>query len=165
MIKIDQIAFGCQTKGIWDQIAKAASAVDQVAFEGNLVADGFIKPIVEIGYLAFNYELGIEVEHLFYPYPRNTFHRYLLHPDDYSERPFFLSHMGAHVDDIDAVLKEMSVVRPPQVVMDVETRRHTNPKIQDRSYRYVIIDQRSEIGFFLKLIQRIKVERVQHIYT
>lgn len=155
-MKIDQIAFGCRNEQAFDSVARTAEAVDEVTFRGfikqwtNAKAQTFESCV---GHLAFNYDMGIEIEHLWYPNQHDTFHNLIVTP--YGGQSFFLSHLGSHVENIDAELaKNVNNIRD-NVVMDVTTIKHTNPKIQDRSYRYVIIDQRRTQGYFLKLIQRL----------
>jgi hypothetical protein len=154
-MKIEQIAFGTLDKDAWDTMASVAPVVDEVTFSGWLRIAGMMYPIDhEVGYLAFDYTLEIEREYLYYPNPSKTFHGLI--PHTISKDGFFLSHIATHVESIDKFLAENAHLIP-SVVMDVITTDHKNEKLKElgRKYRYVIIDQRTYHGYFLKLIQRI----------
>jgi len=145
---IDQIAFGCRTKEQFDIMANTASAVDEVTFSGYFYGLGGDTQFTnKVGHLAFDYLEGIEREYLYYPKMMDTFHDLIPHKQN-----LFLSHLGSHVESIDLVLGELGV---KDVVMDVTTTKHTNPKVGDRRYRYVILDWRRAHGYFYKLIQRL----------
>lgn len=153
-MKIDQIAFGCANKSIWESFANRAEVVDEVTFSG-VFRDGAQFKIIDQhkGFLAFDYEGGIEREYLFYPNRSMTFHGLI---NDYSET--FLSHLASHCDSIDLFLSQHGRC---DVVMDVTTNEHTNEKLRElgRKYRYVILDWRQTHGYFYKLIQRIEASR------
>ena len=152
-MKIDQIAFGCDSKNEWDKHAKNAEVVDTVFFSGRSKPPGksYFNPIENrVGYLAFNYIDGMEMEYLYYPITAGTFHEGIG-----ISSWIFLSHLGSHINNIDSYLEENG---DKQVVMDVTTFRHSNPKLIElgRTYRYVILDWRMTHGYFYKLIQRIE---------
>ena len=142
-MKIDQIAFGCNSAEVFAKMAAKASVVDTVTFSGTFCGIEFTD---KIGHLAFDYEHKIEREYLYYPNPILTFHDLLMRHKD-----FFFSHLGSHVDSIDLNPSD-------KVIMDVTTTRHKNPELikLGRHYRYVILDRRIENGYFYKLIQRIE---------
>ena len=163
-MKIEQLAIGVTVKEDWDVHAASAKVTDMVIF------DGIFRPtpnhdwkriIDKIGFLAFNYDQGLELEYLHYPDTQNTFHQLIL---GHQDQKHYLSHAGVHVDDIDKWCEEDLIDNGPdsivhQRVMDVVTKDHTNEYLRQigRKYRYVIFDCRSTHGFFWKLIQRVNV--------
>jgi hypothetical protein len=159
-MQVEQIAFGTLSKVAWEAMASLAPVIDEVTFSGWFKMNGVLMPIVnEVGYLAFDYTMGLEREYLYYPNAEKTFHGLI--PAAISRGGFFLSHLAHHVENIDRYL----ACNPhllALVVMDVMTTDHKNEKLIElgRKYRYVIIDQRSQYGYFLKLIQRIDTKPV-----
>ena len=98
--------------------------------------------------LYFNYELtpGKEFEVLQYT-----------EGDNWLNGRIGLSHMGAHVDDLESAMEQMSAAGY-QIIQDVHTINHTNhyiTKESPRRYHYVIYDCYENLGFDIKLIKRI----------
>jgi hypothetical protein len=99
--------------------------------------------------LSFNYQLmkgGVEFEVLNYQDGPNWVSGY--------PQPC-LSHLGVHVDNLEEV-RERLVANGYEIVQEVVTQSHTNPAIKDnRRYHYVIFGTAQDMGFDLKLIQRL----------
>src|ERR1700752_2918468 len=103
-MKIDQVAFGCRGGAEFHEAAAKADATDQVTFAGKLRHGGATYIFDHcVGNLAFNYRMGIEIEHLWYPDPHRTFHA-LIPFEERIAGKFFTSHLGAHVENIDHAL-------------------------------------------------------------
>ncbi len=161
-MKIEQLAFGVALKLDWDVHAERAKTIDRVVFDGRFRTTHdhpWFQITNVIGYLAFTYDQGVELEYLHYPNPDNTFHSLIW---GHQEQINYLSHVGAHVDNIDTWMNEdlmdngsESIVN--NLIMDVTTKSHSNPYLVEngRTYRYAIFDCRATHGFFWKLIQRI----------
>jgi hypothetical protein len=68
-----------------------------------------------------------------------------------------MSHVAWHVENADEVSHRLSE-RGFVVAQEVRTVKHTNPYLleRNRTYRYVIHEGRGQLGFDLKLIQRIE---------
>jgi hypothetical protein len=107
--------------------------------------------------LAFNYDLGFELEVLSYQSGPNWL---ALKGKGMSEEPS-ISHVGMHV-----TLEEMGQWRAKMkslgipVIQEVFTQDHTNPYLVDngRKYEYVIFDTEKLLGFDFKIIRRIEKE-------
>lgn len=153
-LKLEQVAFGCRDRSLWDHFAKRAAVVDTVTFNGwyKPVDSQFVHEIKGmIGHLAFDYEIGIEREYLYYPSRLN------FHDDLRDSSPLYLSHFASHVPSVDYYLANDPGMAN-RVVMDVVTIDHKNEKLikLGRKYRYAIIDTRKQHGYYTKLIQRIE---------
>lgn len=120
-------------------------------FEDHVEARGQVygESAVNEAHLRYNYQIaGVEFEVLQYTQGRSW------HEDDGNEPPT-VSHLGIHVDDLDAWMGRLDGLGYRRA-QDVRTVSHTNPAIKDnRRYQYVIYDTRAEIGFYLKLIKRL----------
>lgn len=101
--------------------------------------------------LAFNYQLGpFEFELLKYEAGTNWL-------GGQARTGPFLSHLGVHVEDVEPVKAKMKALGY-RIAQEVTTLAHTNPVIAGkRQYRYVIFDTKEALGFYLKIIQRIKL--------
>lgn len=151
-MKIDQIAFGVKDKVKWDYLTKEHSEVtDIVEYEGKFEN----RKINGRAFLGFDYKQGIEREYLHYEFFNESFHAKIV----MNSYPIFLSHLASHVDSIDYYLANAGVDIRETVVMDILTLVHSNPKVINRTYRYVIMDWRMTHGYFYKLIQRIEKPR------
>lgn len=126
--------------------------------EDRVTATGTVAPcsgtVQSVAQLRFNYQVGpFELELL----------KYEDGPNWHEERtdaaiPYGLSHMGLHVGpdvDLDGVVARMEA-QGYAVAQRLRTRSHTNPAISGkRWYSYVIFDTHGDLGFDLKLIQRL----------
>lgn len=75
----------------------------------------------------------------------------------YKDEPHGLAHLGAHVEDIEYWREHLEGLGYP-VIQELITTAHTNAAIRDhRRYHYLIFDTREDLGFYLKLIQRLEV--------
>lgn len=151
MPRIDQVAFYSKDPAKFKALLNKIFGTE-VWHDDEVVADGEV-----FGYeasnraaLGFNYELmkgGLEFEVLNY-----------LEGDNWVEavnQNIGLTHLGMHVEDIDPWIEKMEALEY-QIAQEVTTVSHTNPAIKDnRRYRYVIFDTRDDLGFDLKLIQRL----------
>lgn len=100
--------------------------------------------------LAFSYEVipGKEFELIQFK-TGNSFHDLLV------AKPG-MSHMGLHVDNIDVWINN-SPFRGVKKIMDARTLSHTSAPVVEsgKHYKYVILDTIEQLGFYLKLIERI----------
>lgn len=157
-IKIEQIAIGSKNS---EQVVKNLSEVLGLSdwSKDTVTVDGLVnekKCFGTVADLNFNYELGpFEFEILQYKEGDNWHNN--LYENNIAEFQNFLSHLGLHIDDPKeflSVKRRLSLFFP--IVQDVVTKSHTNEAIKDsRRYRYIIFDSRDEIGFDLKIIQRL----------
>lgn len=100
--------------------------------------------------LWFNHEMGIEYEVLHY-LSGDHWH----HCHGHRGNGLYLSHLGTHVDDLEAAIQHYS--RFFSIVQEVTTISHTNEAVNaaSRNYTYVIFGSHRYLGFDLKLIQRL----------
>lgn len=107
------------------------------------------KPSRNKAELFFNYQLGnFELEILHYVEGPNWLTSRNLDPLSSS-----LSHLGVHVEDVEAIKKAMGNI---EIAQEVFTKSHSNPAIKDiRSYQYVIFNTWKIFGFDFKIIKRI----------
>lgn len=146
-------ALGCKT---WtDDIVTAQGKVHDGTFDDN----GQIKwpkTIINVAHLAFNYELGTEIELIHYSAGANWhFAKGRIDADGQCSVPF-ASHMSYHVDDMPGEVLKFTRAGL-RVIQDVRTVSHTNPYLvkNGRRYNYVVFDSRGILGFDVKLIKRL----------
>lgn len=124
---------------------------DEVVAHGEVYGQKMVGG--NIAYLAFNYTIipGKELELIEYMDGDN----WLAHSGR-AHRPS-MSHMGMHVESIADWVEEND---PPWgIAQEVRTVSHTNPAVVEagRRYHYLIWDSRDDLGFDLKLIERLSV--------
>jgi len=117
---------------------------------GMVCVYGSISPKPITARLAFNEEAGIQFELL--DYDENT--SWLDQRDGGRLSRPVLSHIGCHVDSVKEELAEL----PFELAQLMVTFQHTNPFLVEskRTYIYAVLDSQSELGFDLKLIQRVE---------
>ncbi len=161
--KFDQIAFYVPDMDAAKRAYRALGCDtwvdDMVTAQGKIgvVKDSRKHPTeVNVAHLAFNYQLGIELELIQYK-AGNNWHQVGGRVDEANSCAHpFASHMSWHTEDI-AVEHSAFESKGLHVIQDVVTLSHTNPHLVEsgRKYRYIIFDSRNLIGFDLKLIQRV----------
>lgn len=158
--EIDQIAFGCTTLEAVDEAKRMMSALFGVPLDDwtqdTVVAVGAVRGDAGMrnkALLNFNYKLGIEFELLHYIEGRS----WLDEKFAAASTPVVPSHVGIHVDSIDAVASKFEGL---EVVQEVFTKEHTNPYLieKGRKYRYRIYGAEQVSPFDIKLIERIHGE-------
>lgn len=110
--------------------------------------------------LAFNYDLGFELELITYLSGPN-WHRAAGRIDYFGEcENNFASHMSWHVEDIEAASEPILAAGFP-LAQTVTTIAHTNPYLMKnwRKFKYAVFDTRSLLGWDIKLIQRIEARK------
>lgn len=121
-----------------------------------------------VGNLSFCYDIpGVELELLNYAEGKNWHQERLVEMNNTEKagvkvdfaNNIFLSHMGYHVDD---AVAEASRLGYP-IAQELFTQEHTNEylttgKGAGRKYHYIVFDTVKELGFDLKIIQRINPE-------
>lgn len=150
-IKIEQIAFVTDRPDTMKLILNDRFGLS-IWNEDEVVARGFVwgqGPVVNRAKLYFNHEMGIEYEILHYV-DGDNWHRFKRDHDTY------FSHLGTHVDDIEKAVEHFS--RHYALAQRVETVAHANGHLRSikRRYHYAVFDSRMQLGFDLKLIQRIQ---------
>ncbi len=159
--KFDQIAFYVPDMDAAKKAYRALGCTDWtddiVTAQGKIGIVKDSRKQVNVAHLAFNYQLGIELELIQYK-AGNNWHQVGGRVDEvnHCSHPF-ASHMSWHTEDI-KVERSAFESKGLQVVQDVLTLSHTNPHLvaNGRKYRYIIFDSRNLIGFDLKLIQRVE---------
>lgn len=113
--------------------------------------------IINVATLAFNYDLGIELELIKYNAGMN-WHRKAgrIEDDGHCSVPF-LSHMAYHTEGM-ADEKKRLLNSGFHIVQDVRTISHTSVPLMEsgRRYNYVIFATRDVLGFDVKVIERIE---------
>jgi hypothetical protein len=155
-IKFEQIAIAVANSEAAEQWKKDAGldnsewSSDVVVAEGYV--QGFSEPCVNTAHLQFCYDNGMELELIYYV----EGHNYLEHCMNYNHGmvPPFVSHIGSHVDSIEEEKQKLGF----PVLQEVTTISHTNPFLVNnkRQYKYCIFDTMGNLGFNLKLIERIE---------
>lgn len=150
-IKIEQIAYVTDRPDALKMILGSRLGL-KTWNEDEVVARGWVwgqGPVVNRAKLLFNHEMGIEYEILHYIEGEN-WHR---HIRDTGVQP---SHLGTHVEDLEGAVAHFSQYYG--IAQRVETVAHANGYLRSvkRRYNYVVFDSRQELGFDLKLIQRIQ---------
>lgn len=157
-IKIEQVAIATNTTEQADKIIDGYKDLgfdewvfDVVTAEGTV----FGKPVTNVARLAFNYQMGHELEILTY-LAGDSWHDRRCQSMTYP----FQSHMGLHVTEQEMISwKRKMKNRKIDIAQEVYTLSHTNPHIAGkRKYHYVVFDSRHKLGFDLKLIERIMLE-------
>lgn len=151
-LKIQQIAIGTRYPGELIENLKKIGLTEWA--QDTVIAKGevFGEEGENTAQLNFNYQLGFELEIL----------KYLEGPNWHQARAphdgvDFLSHMGLHVSAEEMINMKTKMKRLGiGIAQEVYTKSHTNPHIKGkRKYHYVVFDSRDQIGFDLKLIERI----------
>jgi len=104
--------------------------------------------------LAFNYDLGLELEVLSYQSGPNWL---ALKGKGMDEQPQ-ISHVGMHVTQEEMHAWKYKMAREGfSIIQQVITQEHTNPFLVEngRKFEYVIFDTESALGFDFKIIRRI----------
>lgn len=163
-MKIDQIAFYCQTEEAEKIIKATFGLTDESKWtKDKAISTNVIYPLHgnayhcrAIGELQFNYDLGIELEILRYT-TGSSWHNHL--PTMIALRGSmlpFLSHVGIHLDDGENFPDEtfMNESRCWRLVQETTTHQHTNPYLlkKRRTYQYKIYE--SVPGTYIKYIKR-----------
>lgn len=159
--RFEQVAFYTpdieETKRLYRALGCKDWADDTVTASGKVGDQRKAEASVCVAQLAFNYDLGIELELIKYV-AGNNWHRLGGRVDDEGHCSFpFQSHMSYHVDNL--IAEENKFERAGfKIVQRVRTLSHTNPFVIEhkRKYEYVIFDTRRALGFDLKLIKRIE---------
>lgn len=154
--KIDQVAIYCPNIDLTivnhnTMLGTKDWVRDQVTATGEC----FGKEIVggSVGNLAFNYEMGYEFELLNYQQGDNW---HGVRGRDLTKT--FLSHKGFHVEEIDNEKKFLYDTYKIKVAQELFTTNHTNEFLKNngRKYHYCVFDTLDQLGWDLKLIQRIE---------
>ncbi len=148
--KIAYRALGCN---VWKD--DTVTAKGRVGLR-NQAIDGV--DTVNVAQLAFNYDLGTELELITYVAGSNWHNDQGRVDLDGQTANGFMSHMSYHVTNMDVEVKRLKSTGLGHVIQDVKTLSHTNPYLieQKRKYRYVIFSTRAYLGFDVKLIQRLE---------
>ena len=157
---IEQIAIACENpEKVKDTLKAILGAdewsVDLVAASGTVFND----PVKNEARLNFNYQLGpFEFELIKYERGNNW-----LNYKGYKTGT--LSHLGFHIEDPDKFETVYENLKATfSIAQEVRTTAHTNPEIMNsRRYRYVIFDSHKEMGFDLKIIQRLNPNGTPYI--
>ncbi len=127
--------------------------------DDTVTAEGYIggnkNKETNVAQLAFNYDLGVELELITY-LAGNNWHKHCGRLESDSAFP---SHMSYHVTGAErAELTRKFVKCGWPIVQDVTTISHTNNALisSGKRYRYVVFNSRVNIGFDIKLIERIE---------
>jgi len=151
-IKIDQIAVYAEEPLMIVDMLKKIGLRDWI--EDEVIAEGFVygRKTTNKARLFFNYQL-LPCEFEVLQYERGDF----WHKIRGLERGrIFISHFGMHVEDIEkykhVMFAEFPDIRPIQEMITIS---HQNLAIKDRTYKYIIFDTLSILGYDLKVIQRI----------
>lgn len=120
-------------------------------------AEGHIyKDVLNVGSLHYKYDMipGIELELLCYTSGANFLQ------GRFKDSTAVLSHLGMHVTkDEMKQWRDWAIASKINIAQEVQTLKHTNPKIKDiRRYKYMILDTYKLLGFDLKFIERIVLE-------
>lgn len=120
-------------------------------------AEGHIyKDVLNVGSLHYKYDMipGIELELLCYTSGPNFLQ------GRFKDSTAVLSHLGMHVTkDEMKQWRDWAIASKINIAQEVQTLKHTNPKIKDiRRYKYMILDTYKLLGFDLKFIERIVLE-------
>lgn len=120
--------------------------------DGNL-AGGDANDVYNVAHLAFNYDLGTELELITYKSGTN-WHLAGGRVAPYRTDPF-LSHMSYHTQDMDT---EIDRLKSFKIAQRVDTLLHTNPFLVEcgRLFKYCVFDTRKLLGFDVKIIQRVE---------
>lgn len=120
---------------------------------------GELKEVTNKANLYFNYQLmNCEFEILKYIEGEN-WHKYKGRLTKISRENCFLSHVGIHTENMEE-MKWKLIEKGFRIIQEVETQSHTNENIKGkRWYKYVIFDTRDALGFDLKFIERILLEK------
>lgn len=162
-MKIDQIAFYCADDTA-EAIIKSHFGLlnaewknDTVTATSRIADDP--DEVVNVGYLQFNYDLGIELEILRYDEDSEHWHvdqvwKMLMLGANYP----FISHVGIHLEDgedFPAVDEEMF-----RLVQETWTKHHTNPYVVEkkRLYHYRIYKCKGS-NSYIKYIKRVAGEK------
>ncbi len=154
--KIEQIAFAAKDPAAvirrYEDIGLDEWQYDHVVASGTV----FGAKAENEADLAFNYQLGYELEILKYTAGYN----WHLHRPEPPSTDIFLSHQGMHVDHTEMLaFKRMMEGFEIQIAQELYTKSHTNPHIKDeRRYHYVVFDSHKHFGFDLKLIERLNLD-------
>lgn len=159
MIKLDQIATYAHDEEQADAIKrslgleKAEWKLDEVVGRVDLPQRKIVGANSK-GLLQFNYDLGIEFEILTY---LEGPHWHQDWSDEVRAGPFgvpFLSHIGIHLegDEFPAWAANFPLVQ------EMWTESHTNEYVNKmhRRYHYRILDARPMLGYYVKLIRRLR---------
>ena len=160
-IKIDQIAFG--TRLGFEETIHMLSGIfglnlddwvyDTVEGDCQLLNDWQMQPHKNKAKLAFHYGLmPIEFEVLQYIEGRNW--------HDEIKDSVFLSHLGIHAPT-QSVFSHLYVGLSKyfSIAQELQTVSHTNELIKNcRRYNYVIFNSRKQLGFDIKIIQRLDLK-------
>jgi catechol 2,3-dioxygenase-like lactoylglutathione lyase family enzyme len=136
-------ALGCR-----EWVNDTVTAIGKVGVKEQREADTTIN----VANLAFNYDLGTELELIQYVAGDN-WHE---HRGTDLTRPF-LSHMSYHVEDMAGEQNRLERAGF-KTIQNVRTISHTNEHLLNirRKYQYVIFDTRDLLGFDVKLIRRLE---------
>lgn len=165
-MKIDQIAFYCADDKA-EAIIKAHFGLQDAEWKKDTVtaisrfhADGeVIDEVTNIGYLQFNYDLGIELEILRYDDDSEHWHMEQVWKQRLLGANFpFISHVGIHLDegeDFPVVDANMFLL-----VQETWTKSHTNPYVVEkkRLYHYRIYKCKGS-NSYIKYIKRVAGEK------
>jgi hypothetical protein len=147
MPQFDQLALACRDAEEQKSIAKAW----HIDVEDEVTAVGFDKDgnlIKNVATLMFDHtSWPMEFELLYYRSGWNW-----LRDMPATKSGPYLSHLGIHVQSVEAMLRWREGRR---VLQEVVTVDHANPACADRRYHYVILDTQHEFGATLKLIRRL----------
>lgn len=142
--------------GITDWKEDTVTATGWIGINNNDVRSKLCL-MTNVARLAFNYDLGFELELIHYVAGKNWHHERGRIDEHGDCSKAFASHMSYHVEDMEgAIVKfEKSGLK---VIQNVTTISHTNPYLLEkkRKYNYAIFDSRELLGFDLKLIKRIE---------
>lgn len=121
---------------------------------------GQTKDVINVAHLAFNYDLGTELELIRYEAGINWHNIERRVEGDGNCVASFLSHMSYHVDDMAAEQSRL-VKLGFRLIQYVQTISHTAQHLKEnrRTYKYAIFDTRRALGFDIKLIERIEGKR------
>jgi hypothetical protein len=155
--KIDQLAYISYSPLDTVRIKQQLGLLEADWVEDRVVAKGTVRgmPGTNEALLLFNYDMGIEVEIL----------QYLSGPNYASNLVAGrLCHVGIHADKFS--VREGHKPAPTfdaPIIQQVETQSHTNPFLLQtgRRYRYTIYDTFANLGVYMKVIERIELQKVE----
>lgn len=154
-MKIEQVAIATESIEQADKIINTLKKIGMTDWvEDHVVATGevFGEPGTNKARLSFNYQMGFELEILTY-LEGDNWHKKRSETTSFP----FQSHMGLHVDEaeMEKIGKDMADIGIG-IAQEVFTDSHTNPAIAGiRRYHYVVFDSKEQLGFDLKLIERL----------
>ena len=160
MLKMDQIAFYCADDKA-EAIIKSHFGLENAEWKQDTVTARSVigdddNPITNVGYLQFNYDLGIELEILRYSEDSEHWHVDQVFKQSMLKMIYpFISHVGVHCDEFPVVDNKFF-----KLVQETWTISHTNPYVIEKGRRYHYrIYQCKGSRSYIKYIKRVAGEK------